>query len=130
VYSLGVLLYDLLSDVKVWDLTTDVHEVFACAARTPGPLLSRDGRRLATLDDIDGPGDQRQREVIVWDVDARSKPCVVSGRILNVWFSPDGRRIAIRLSSEGRPAAFAAFNAPAEVTVYHTDTGGQLPYLS
>jgi serine/threonine protein kinase/WD40 repeat protein len=114
--------------VKVWDLTRGAREVFACDARTRIRLLSTNGRWLATVRDLPGPVDQREREVTVWDVEGGGKRCVLRGRIVNVLFSPDGRRIAARLSPEGR-TAFQTRGDPIEVKVWDADTGAEVAHL-
>ncbi|HEX5268962.1 MAG TPA: WD40 repeat domain-containing serine/threonine-protein kinase [Gemmataceae bacterium] len=115
--------------VKVWDLTKGIREVFSCDGRTRAPLLSANGRRLATVRDLPGPDDPKEREVTVWDVEGGGQRCVLKDRIVNVLLSPDGRRIAARLSPEGRLTTFQIQGRPVEVMVWDADTGEVVAHL-
>jgi WD40 repeat protein len=100
--------------VKVWELTPTFREVFHCPAQTREPILSPDGRRLATRDE--------GREATVWDV-ATGKRRVLKGAISGLVFSPDGRRVATRAASGDRGRGFEPFRANFLVRVVDVETG-------
>src|SRR5262249_40390080 len=90
-------------------------------------LLSPDGRRLVTWPDFIptpglGPG-----ETILWDVDTGKPRPLLTGSILGVLFSPDGKRFAAKLPDEqGRLLGVAGST---EVKVWDADSGAELAHL-
>lgn len=58
--------------------------------------LSRDGKILAFMDDADGPGNPRRREVVVWDVDGHkllARLAVFQHFLVFPVLSPDGKAL-------------------------------------
>lgn len=109
---------------KVWDLSGDVREVFHRPERTRLAMLSPDGTRLATVNDVASVND---RELTLWDVDTGAKRCVIKSPATPVLFSANGKWIAARVQT-GRARGFA-LDSPMEVIVWDTETGQQRVHL-
>jgi WD40 repeat protein len=112
----------LVREMKVYDFSgKDVKLVRELRPGGMGLALTRDGKRLAALDQVRG--------VVVWDVDKGSQLYVIPrgpGMALHGAFSPDGELLATAAQVHAPPKAKERIPPPCEIRVYRASDGRPL----